>query len=141
MIAADQLDRAEKVTRSITDANWLVWTTFSESLARALTVLVEALAAASQLDHAEKVARSIPNPKSQAQALTKLANVAEPATARSLIAEALAVGRWTIPLWALADVDPTALSAFVDECEPHRPRRPAVNAEQFRADGDRELSD
>jgi hypothetical protein len=44
-----------------------------------------------------------------------VSSIAEPARARSCIAGALADGPWTIPLEALATIDPVALSAFADE--------------------------
>jgi hypothetical protein len=110
--AAGQLDRAEQTARSITDP---------DPQAHALVELVKAWAAVGQHDRAEQTARSITKPDWQAQALSDLATVVEPARARSLIVGALAVGRWPIPLRALAHVEWLALSAFVDECEPHRP--------------------
>ena len=73
---------------------------------------------------AEQLARSLTHPDLQAQTLTALAGLAEPARARSLIANALSAGRWTIPLHALAHVDSVALSVFVDECAPLRLERP-----------------
>src|SRR5439155_492550 len=131
LAAAGQYDRAaavavdaEQVARSITDPFWQP---------RALADLVEALAAAGQHDRAtavavdaEQLARSITNSYWQAQALTDLASIAEPASARSLIADALAVGPWTTPLQELARIDPMALSVFVDEYAPHRPDHPST---------------
>lgn len=95
--------RAEALARSITHP---------DEQARALAGVAEAMARAGDLDRAEQVARSVTDPGEQAQAL---ASVAERARARSCIAGALAVGHWTIPLEALALVDPAALSAFAGE--------------------------
>jgi hypothetical protein len=61
---------------------------------------------------AEQAARSITDPNMQAEALAGAASAAEPARARTWIASALAGGHWTIPLKALARIDP---AAFVDE--------------------------
>jgi hypothetical protein len=111
--AADDLDRAERIARSIT---------YPDERARALAG-VAAAAAAGDLDRArelaagaERIARSITDPDKQAQALAGVASsAAELVRARSCIAGALAAGRWTIPLQALALVDPAAMSAFADE--------------------------
>ena len=73
------------------------------------------MAAAGDFDRAEALARSITDPGRQAQALADLASVAEPARARPCIVGAFAVGRWTIPLAALARVDSVVLSVFADE--------------------------
>jgi hypothetical protein len=111
--AAGDLDRAERIARSITSPG---------SQARALAGVATA-AAAADLDRArelaagaERIARSITDPDKQAQALAGVASsAAELVRARSCIAGALAAGRWTIPLQALALVDPAAMSAFADE--------------------------
>jgi hypothetical protein len=95
-------------------------------LVRALIDLAEALATAGEHHHAvaltayaEQLTQSVSDSDSQAKALTDLACGANPARARSFIAQALAVGRWSIPLKALAHIDLMALTTFVDECKPH----------------------
>ncbi|MEU8067893.1 hypothetical protein AB0C55_30750, partial [Micromonospora humida] len=97
---------AEQIVRSITDP---------DQQARALTALAQVVAASGEFDHAEQIARSITHPNQQARALTALVGLAEPTRARSLVANALAVGRWTIPLKALARVDAKVLFHFVDK--------------------------
>jgi hypothetical protein len=112
--AAGDYDRArelaaagERAIRSITDPYWQV---------QALIRVAAAAAAVGDYDRAERTARSIADPDAQARALADVAgSSSESARTRSCIARALAVGRWTIPLQALALVDPAALSAFADE--------------------------
>jgi hypothetical protein len=110
---AGDLDRAgalaavaEQVARSIMSPDEQAW---------ALAYVAGAAAQAGDLGRAEQVARSIASPDGQAEAMASIAGVAEPTRARAFIAGALAAGRWTIPLNELADIDPTALSAFADE--------------------------
>jgi hypothetical protein len=97
------------------------------SQAWALSGLVRALAAAGEHDRAEQIARSITHPNMQSQALADLACEAEPVKARSMIADALAVGRWTISLSALARVDLVALSVFADNYAPLKARTHSVS--------------
>jgi tetratricopeptide (TPR) repeat protein len=105
--AAGEHERTERNARSITDP-------YLQGLA--LTDLSRALGAVGEHERAEQIVRSIAHPDQQAQALTELADGADPDTARSLIVSALAVGRWTIPLNAVALLDAKALSDFVDDC-------------------------
>lgn len=71
--------------------------------------MAAAAAWAGAYDYAERIARSITSPDEQARALVGMAgSVAEPGRARSCIAGALAAGRWTIALKALARIDPVA---------------------------------
>jgi len=104
---------AEQAARSITRP---------DEQARALAGAAEAAARAGDPGRAgalaaaaEQAARSVTDPYLQARALARVAGVAEPATARSCIAGALAVWSWSTPLEVLARVDPVALSAFADE--------------------------
>ncbi len=107
------LNHAEQVTRTTTRQ-----VERAEALARAALAVAEA----GNLDRAralaaraEQVARSTTDSDARARALSDIASVAEPAMARSCIASALAAGQWTIPLQALACVDPIALCVFADE--------------------------
>jgi hypothetical protein len=72
-------------------------------------VLVNA-AAARDIQRAEAVAQTISHPYLQTQALTALAKHAEPNHARSLIAQAFAVGDWTALLDPLVQIEPSLLS-------------------------------
>jgi hypothetical protein len=83
--------------------------------AHALAYLAGAVAAIGDRDRAEKIARSVTKPDQQARALASVASTADPMRARSCIASALAVGRWSIPLNASAHTDPRALLTFADE--------------------------
>ncbi|WP_228543626.1 hypothetical protein, partial [Micromonospora sp. S-DT3-3-22] len=130
-------DHAEQIAHSITRPNLQ---------AQALIDLAQAVAATGDHDraralatHAEQIARSITDPDQQAWALTALIGFAEPTRARSLIANALAVGRWTIPLQVLAEVDAEVLcqapglverldGRAEDQCVPRRGRRATYSA-------------
>jgi hypothetical protein len=102
-LAAD----AEQIARSITDL---------DIQALALGWVARAVAGAGDHDHTEQIARSITSPGMQARALSDVASsTADPVRARSWVAGALAAGRGTIPLQALARIDPAALSAFAHE--------------------------
>ncbi|BBH70746.1 hypothetical protein ACTI_74310 [Actinoplanes sp. OR16] len=107
LAAAGEHDRAERIARSITRPDWQ---------GPALAALAGVLAAGGEHDRAERIARSIAGPDWQGRALADLAGVAGTDRARSLVAEALAIGRWTIPLSAVAGIDATALATFADEC-------------------------
>jgi hypothetical protein len=110
--ALGQPIRAEALARSITrlDRRALALARVAGTVAAGDHDRAQELAA-----DAEQAARSVTDPNMQAEALAGAASAAEPARARSWIASALAVGHWTIPLKALARIDPAALSAFVDE--------------------------
>ncbi|WP_345542111.1 hypothetical protein [Phytohabitans rumicis] len=120
LAAAGETDRAEDAARSITEPY---------QRAHALNDLIDVLVAANETDRvvaiasaAEKAAQSISEPFLHAPALTRLAE-RQPPRVRSLIANALAVGSWTMPLDVLVNVDLMALCAFMDHCEPHAPAR------------------
>ena len=104
--AAGDIDRAEALAWSITNP---------EEQARALAYLVEAVASTGDIDRAVALARSVTNPYWQARALTAVAQVSEPVRARRLIAEILHEGRWTLPLYALAQVEPLILTTISEE--------------------------
>ncbi|WP_176984838.1 hypothetical protein [Asanoa ishikariensis] len=82
-----------------------------------MTGLATAVAATGDYDRAEQIVRSISNPNVQAEALADLAAVVNPERNRTLIADAFTLGRWTIPLQALAWIDPTTIQTFADEFE------------------------
>ncbi|MEU0558626.1 hypothetical protein [Dactylosporangium sp. NPDC006015] len=105
--------RAEQVIQDIAEPYWR---------AKALVELVAAVTAAGDHERAtalaaqaEQTARSDSDPWSQAAALANLADVVEPDRARRLIAEALAVGRWTTPLEQIARIDPATIRTFLDQ--------------------------
>jgi tetratricopeptide (TPR) repeat protein len=100
-----EYDRAEAIARSITSPY---------QMAKTLTKLTSELAEAGEYDRAEAVARSIADRRLQTQALIALAQKADPAQARSLVAWALRHGRWSEPLTALARVHPDAVLAVAD---------------------------
>ena len=111
--AAGDFDHARRLAA---DAEQLARNIHSQlAHTRALAGAARAAAATGDFDHAEQIARSIPGPDEQAEALAEVAAAAEPGRARSLIMEALCVGRWTIPLKALARIDPRTLSTFAYE--------------------------
>ena len=64
---------------------------------------------------AEALARKINNPDWQALILTSLVRQASPAHARRLVARAFRLSFWTTPLDALAQVEPTTLTAIADD--------------------------
>ncbi|MEV0154048.1 hypothetical protein AB0H57_09955 [Micromonospora sp. NPDC050686] len=99
-------EHAEALTRSIPDGR---------RRDVGLTGVAEVLARAGHLDRAEAVARSIVGPFEQAKALTAVAEHADPGRARRLVALALRLGDWFIPLELLPRVDPAACLAVADE--------------------------
>jgi tetratricopeptide (TPR) repeat protein len=88
---------------------------WGEETSSALSVLVDALTAAGRPKLAREVADGIELEDFRAEALLAMAKAAEPNRARRLIAEAIVVGRWTVALRQLAQVDPGALAAVADE--------------------------
>ena len=104
--AVGDYDRGEEIARSLIDGR---------SRELALASVAGAVAAAGDHDRGEEIARSLTDPLAQATALAGVASTAEAARARSCIAGALIAGPWSIPLKALAGVDPVALRTFVDE--------------------------
>jgi hypothetical protein len=106
--AAGDYDRAEQIA----------WFAAGHPYAQPVALAGVAVVAAGvgDYDRAERIARSITSPHLRAQALADVASsTAEPVRARTYIAEALAAGRWSIPLQALAIVNPAVLRAFADE--------------------------
>jgi hypothetical protein len=105
--ASGAVDRAETVARSITNP---------VSQGQALAAVAAAMADAGDVDRAEAVARSINVPYEQAEALVAVAKRCdEPTRKRRLVASAFRVGRWTTPLEALAELQPSALLPLADE--------------------------
>ena len=127
MAGAGDWDRARKLAADAERTARSVTPTYDQAVA--LTCVAAAAARAGDYDLAERIASSLTSPDLQARALADLASgVTEPTKARSWIAGALAAGRWTIPLQALALVDPAALSAFADELTaPQSPSRTLDN--------------
>jgi hypothetical protein len=88
---------------------------------KALVAVAEAVAVIGDQDRAttlahqaENLVSTIIDPDDQARALAALARRGDPGRARSLIAQAFSVGHWTIPLDALAHLEPTVLTAVAD---------------------------
>ena len=106
-------DRAETLARSIADPKWrtrVLAGLEDFKLARQANALVH-----TDPGQAEVLAQQIADPDCQALVLTNVAREAAPPHARQLIARALRASFWAIPLDALAQTDPAAMSAIADE--------------------------
>ncbi|MEV4511613.1 hypothetical protein AB0K00_21880 [Dactylosporangium sp. NPDC049525] len=88
---------------------------FAEERSEALAALAGALARAGRLGRAEAIARCVELTDVRAEALVGLAAKVGTQRGRSLIAEALTVGTWTVALEALAVASPDALLAVAEE--------------------------
>jgi hypothetical protein len=106
-------DRAQALVRSITDP---ARQARARQSLEEIEVIREVRAVAhADLDQAEALAQRISTPDWQALVLLNLARQATPARARRIIAQAFRLSFWAMPLDALAQVEPAALTAIADE--------------------------
>ena len=112
-VAASDPGRADRLTsearRVAQEIGWV------EETSNALSVLVGALTKSGRTEQAREVADSIELSDFRAEALLSIVDSVEQNVARRLVAEAIVAGRWTISLYKLAQVDPTALASDADE--------------------------
>jgi tetratricopeptide (TPR) repeat protein len=106
VIATGDLSRARSVAHRIASPS---------QQADALTVLAKALAAAGEPEKAEAEVTSIPDAGRQAKALAAIAAAVPSEQGRLLAARAFQTGDWTVPLDALARVQPDVLAQVADK--------------------------
>jgi hypothetical protein len=79
----------------------------------ALTTAIVAVLAAGQIERAHRLTQKVSLPAKQAEMSALIAEHAEPAAARQMIATCLRRGRWSIPLCALAAAGPDMIPTLV----------------------------
>jgi hypothetical protein len=116
LAVSGEIERADAILAQIITDDPRVWEIVPLSRAvAALAAAVKGDRAAALIERAEELARSIMVPNGRAEALCEVALVA-PDRARRLVAEAFQIAQnWTIPLPALAKVDPAVVIEIADE--------------------------